>query len=421
MDAHLQPKKKKAALSFIFVTLLIDVIGFAIIIPVFPKLIEGLIHSGISEATRYSGYLLMAYSVMQFLFSPFVGNLSDKYGRRPVLLFSLLGFGVDYLFLAFAKTIWLLFVGRVIAGITGASFTTASAYIADVSEPEKRAQNFGMIGVAFGLGFIIGPVIGGILGKMDTHYPFYAAAALALLNAGYGFFILPESLDKEHRRKLDLSRANPLGSLLQLKKYPAIFGLAACLFVVYFAGHAVQSVWTFYTMEKFKWDEDTVGYSLGFIGLLIAAVQGGLIRVAIPKLGQERSVWLGLVLYGIGMLLFGLANKSWMMFAFMIPYSLGGICGPALQGVMSNEVPKNEQGELQGGLTSLMSLSSVFGPGFMTYVFYYFTNKNAPIQLPGAPYFIASFLMFVSALLAIRSFKKTKQSDDKSYYTGSIH
>lgn len=421
MDAHLQPKKKKAALSFIFVTLLIDVIGFAIIIPVFPKLIEGLIHSGISEATRYSGYLLMAYSVMQFLFSPFVGNLSDKYGRRPVLLFSLLGFGVDYLFLAFAKTIWLLFVGRVIAGITGASFTTASAYIADVSEPEKRAQNFGMIGVAFGLGFIIGPVIGGILGKMDTHYPFYAAAALALLNAGYGFFILPESLDKEHRRELDLSRANPLGSLLQLKKYPAIFGLAACLFVVYFAGHAVQSVWTFYTMEKFKWDEDTVGYSLGFIGLLIAAVQGGLIRVAIPKLGQERSVWLGLVLYGIGMLLFGLANKSWMMFAFMIPYSLGGICGPALQGVMSNEVPKNEQGELQGGLTSLMSLSSVFGPGFMTYIFYYFTNKNAPVQLPGAPYFIASFLMFVSALLAIRSFKKTKQSDDKSYYTGSIH
>lgn len=421
METQLQPKKKKAALSFIFVTLLIDVIGFAIIIPVFPKLIEGLIHSGISEATRYSGYLLMAYSVMQFLFSPLVGNLSDKYGRRPVLLFSLLGFGVDYLFLAFAKTIWLLFVGRIIAGITGASFTTASAYIADVSEPEKRAQNFGMIGVAFGLGFILGPVIGGILGKMDTHYPFYAAAALALLNAAYGFFILPESLDKEHRRELDLSRANPLGSLLQLKKYPAIFGLAACLFVVYFASHAVQSVWTFYTIEKFKWDEDTVGYSLGFIGLLIAAVQGGLIRIAIPKLGQERSVWLGLVLYGIGMLLFGLANKSWMMFAFMIPYSLGGICGPALQGVMSNEVPKNEQGELQGGLTSLMSLSSIFGPGFMTYVFYYFTNKNAPVKLPGAPYFVASFLMFVSALLAVRSFKKTKQSDSKSYYTGSIH
>jgi DHA1 family tetracycline resistance protein-like MFS transporter len=420
MDVLTQPKKK-AALSFIFITLLIDVIGLAIIIPVFPKLIETLIHGNISQASKYSGLLLVAYAVMQFLFSPLVGNLSDKYGRRPVLLFSLLGFGIDYLFLAFAPTIGWLFVGRIIAGITGASFTTASAYIADVSEPEKRAQNFGMIGVAFGLGFIIGPVIGGILGKMDTHYPFYAAAALALLNAAYGFFILPESLDKEHRRDFDWKRANPLGSLLQLKKYPAVIGLATCLFIVYFAAHAVQSVWTFYTMEKFKWTEDIVGYSLGFIGLMVAIVQGGLIRIAIPKLGQQRSIWIGLVLYAIGMLLFGLANQSWMMFAFMIPYALGGICGPALQGVMSNEVPKNEQGELQGGLTSLMSLSSIFGPWFMTYVFYYFTSTKTAIHLPGAPYFVASALMLIGAILAVRSFKKEKQSVDKISYNSGSH
>jgi DHA1 family tetracycline resistance protein-like MFS transporter len=405
MDTLSQPKRK-AALSFIFITLLIDVIGLAIIIPVFPKLIEKLIHGNISEASRISGLLLVAYSVMQFLFSPFIGNLSDKYGRRPVLLFSLLGFGVDYLFLAFAPSIGWLFVGRIIAGITGASFTTASAYIADVSEPEKRAQNFGMIGVAFGLGFIIGPVIGGVLGKMDTHYPFYAAAALALLNAAYGFFILPESLDKEHRRDFDIKRANPLGSLMQLKKYPQVIGLAVCLFIIYFAGHAVQSVWTYYTIQKFKWSEDVVGYSLGFIGLTIAAVQGGLIRIAIPKLGQQRSIWIGLVLYAVGMLLFGLANQSWMMFAFMIPYALGGIAGPALQGLMTNEVPANEQGELQGGLTSLMSLSSIFGPWFMTYVFYYFTKTSAPVYLPGAPYFIAAALMLLSAVLAVRSFKK---------------
>jgi DHA1 family tetracycline resistance protein-like MFS transporter len=405
MDTLSQPKRK-AALSFIFITLLIDVIGLAIIIPVFPKLIEKLIHGNISEASRISGLLLVAYSVMQFLFSPLIGNLSDKYGRRPVLLFSLLGFGIDYLFLAFAPSIGWLFVGRIIAGITGASFTTASAYIADVSEPEKRAQNFGMIGVAFGLGFIIGPVIGGVLGKMDTHYPFYAAAALALLNAAYGFFILPESLDKEHRRDFDIKRANPLGSLMQLKKYPQVIGLAVCLFIIYFAGHAVQSVWTYYTIQKFKWSEDVVGYSLGFIGLTIAAVQGGLIRVAIPKLGQQRSIWIGLVLYAVGMLLFGLANQSWMMFAFMIPYALGGIAGPALQGLMTNEVPANEQGELQGGLTSLMSLSSIFGPWFMTYVFYYFTKTGAPVYLPGAPYFIAAVLMLLSAILAVRSFKK---------------
>lgn len=403
---QISQEKKPAALSFIFITLLIDVIGLAIIIPVFPKLIEGLIHGNVSDASKISGLLLVAYAVMQFLCAPLVGNLSDKYGRRPVLLFSLLGFGIDYLFLAFAPTIGWLFLGRIIAGITGASFTTASAYIADVSTPEKRAQNFGMIGVAFGLGFILGPVIGGILGKMDTHYPFYAAAALAFLNAAYGFFILPESLSKENRRPLDWKRCNPLGTLIQLKKYPSVISLSVCLFIVYFAAHAVQSVWTFYTMQKFKWNEDLVGYSLGFIGLMIAVVQGGVIRIAIPKLGQERSIWIGLTLYAVGMVLFGFASKGWMMFAYMIPYALGGIAGPALQGIMTNQVPANEQGELQGGLTSLMSLSSIFGPWFMTYLFYYFTNANAPVYLPGAPYFVGAALMLLSAFLAMRSFKK---------------
>ncbi|WP_207422466.1 TCR/Tet family MFS transporter [Desertivirga brevis] len=405
---HSNHGNRSSALGFIFVTLLVDIIGLAIIIPVLPRLIEKLINGSISDASRVSGLLLVAYAVMQFLFSPLIGNLSDKYGRRPVLLFSLLGLGVDYIFMAFAPTITWLFIGRIIAGIAGGSFTTASAYIADVSSPEKRAQNFGMIGVAFGLGFIIGPVIGGVLGKMDVHYPFYAAAALALLNALYGFFILPESLSPELRRPLELKRCNPLGSLIQLKKYPAVTGLAVCLFVVYFAGHAVQSVWTFYTMYKFGWDEDLVGYSLGFVGLCSAAVQGGLIRLVIPKIGEQRSIWIGLLLYALGMILFGIASQGWMMFAFLIPYMLGGICGPALQGVMTSEVPPNGQGELQGGLTSLMALSSIFGPWLMTYVFYYFTNPKAPVHLPGAPYFIGGSLMLVSVFLAIGSFKKHK-------------
>ena len=402
-------EKKPAALGFIFVTLLVDVIGLAIIIPVLPRLIEKLINGNISEASRVAGLLLVAYAVMQFLFAPLIGNLSDKYGRRPVLLFSLLGLGVDYILMAFAPTIAWLFLGRIIAGIAGASFTTASAYIADVSSPEKRAQNFGMIGVAFGLGFIIGPVIGGVLGKMDTHYPFYAAAALALMNALYGFFILPESLPREHRRPLELKRCNPMGSLLQLKKYPSVIGLAVCLFVVYFAGHAVQSVWTYYTMLKFDWDEDLVGYSLGFVGICFAVVQGGLIRVLIPKLGEHRSIWLGLGLYALGLMLFGFASQGWMMFAFMVPYALGGISGPALQGVMTNEVPANEQGELQGGLTSLMALSSIFGPWFMTYVFYYFTSPKAPAFIPGAPYYIAAVLMLISVFLAERSFRSKRK------------
>jgi len=398
--------KKEAALGFIFITLLIDVTGLGIIIPVLPKLIETLIHGNLSEASRYAGLLTLAYAVMQFIFAPVLGNLSDKYGRRPVLLGSLLGFGIDYLFLAFAPSIGWLFLGRAIAGVTGASFTTAAAYIADVSTPEKRAQNFGMIGVAFGLGFIIGPVIGGVLGKYSTHLPFLAAAGLALLNTIYGYFVLPESLDKAHRRPFELKRANPLGSLLQLNKYPAVLGLAASLFLVYFAAQSVQSVWTFYTMTKFGWNEAWVGYSLGFVGLSIAAVQGGLIRIAIPKLGQQRSIWMGLSFYAIGLILFAFATKGWMMFAFMIPYALGGIAGPALQGIMTEQVPANEQGELQGALTSLASLSSIFGPWIMTYLFYRFTQKTTPVYLPGAPFILGAILMLLSVLLAVRSFKR---------------
>lgn len=405
MDHPAQPKNQ-AALGFIFATLLIDVMGLAIIIPVIPALIEHLIHGNVSQASSYSGWLTAAYASMQFLFSPLVGNLSDKYGRRPVLLCSLLGFSVDYFFSAFAPTIGWLFVGRIVAGITGASFTTASAYISDVSTPEKKAANFGLIGVAFGLGFIIGPVIGGILGKYDIHYPFMAAGALALINATYGYFKLPESLPAEHRRDLDIKRANPAGTLVQMSKYKQVIGLAVSLFLIYFAAQAVQSVWTFYTIKKFNWNTDWQGYSLGCVGLLIALVQGGLIRITMPKLGHERSIWIGLLLYSIGLLLFAFASKGWMMFVFLIPYCLGGIAGPALQGYISNHVPANAQGELQGGLTSLMSLSSIFGPMIMTSSFYYFTQPNAPVQFPGAPYLLGSFLMLVSAVLAIRSFRK---------------
>jgi MFS transporter, DHA1 family, tetracycline resistance protein len=398
--------KGQAALGFIFVTLLVDVMGFGIIIPVLPQLIAHLIHGTINQAAPYAGWLAFAYASMQFFFSPIIGNLSDRYGRRPVLLSSLLGFGIDYLFLAFAPTVWWLFLGRLIAGVTGASFTTASAYIADISTPEKRAANFGMVGVAFGIGFILGPVIGGVLGSYGTRYPFLASAVLALLNAAYGYFILPESLSKENRRPLDLKRCSPWGSLIQLSKYKAVIGLAISLFLVYFAVQSVQSVWTFYTIEKFQWSKAMVGYSLGFVGLLVALVQGGLIRVVVPKIGQERSIWIGLLLYALGLILFAFASKGWMMFAFLVPYCLGGIAGPALQGYMSNNVPANEQGELQGGLTSLVSLSTIFGPVLMTWSFYYFTGKNAPFQFAGAPFAIGAVLMLLSALLAIRSFKR---------------
>lgn len=401
-------QSRKAALGFIFVTLLIDVIGLGIIIPVMPSLITELINGDLSTASMYGGWLIFAYAVMQFFFAPILGGLSDRFGRRSVLLISLFGFGVDYLFLAFAPTIGWLFVGRVIAGIMGASITTATAYIADVSPPEKRAQNFGMVGAAFGLGFIIGPVIGGVIGlHFGARAPFIAAACLTLVNWLYGYFILPESLPKENRRAFEWKRANPLGSLLQFRKYPVVLGLVASIVLIYLSAHATQSTWNYYTMEKFGWNEAWVGYSLGAIGLMIALVQGVLIRIIIPRIGQERSVYIGLGLYCVGFTLFAFATQGWMMFAFLIPYALGGIAGPSLQGIMAGQVNSNEQGELQGALTSLISVTSIVGPPVMTNLFAYFTSSASSIYFPGAPFLMGAVLSLISSLLARRSLKRT--------------
>ena len=403
---------KKAAVGFIFITILIDVIGLGLIIPVVPKLIEELLHNGsTSLAATYGGWLTFSYAIMQFAVSPILGNLSDQYGRRPILLFSLFGFGIDYLFVAFAPSIAWLFVGRIIAGITGASITTASAYMADISTPENRAQNFGMIGAAFGLGFIIGPLLGGLLGEHGSRLPFFVAAGLALANWLYGYFVLPESLPKHLRRKFEWKRANPLGSLLQLKKYPAVAGLIGSLLLIYLAAHSVQSNWSFVNIEKFKWTPKLIGISLGVVGFLIALVQGLLIRVVNPRIGNEKSVYLGLSLYTLGLLLFTFASQTWMMFAFLVPYCLGGIAGPALQSIISGNVPPNEQGELQGALTSLMSLTSVLGPIMMTSTFAYFTGPTAPFYFPGASFLLGALLMLFSLVWAFNALhlKKVKK------------
>ncbi len=397
---------RKAAIGFIFVTLLIDVIGWGIIIPVMPTLISTMEHVEVGDASSLNGWMLFAFSLTQFLFAPLVGNLSDKYGRRPILLVSLFGFGLDYILMSWAPSIEWLFLGRVIAGITGASFTTASAYIADISDDKNRAQNFGMIGAAFGMGFILGPIIGGLLGSFGPRVPFIAAAALCFLNWLYGYFILPESLSKDHRRELDWKRANPIGSLMHLKKYPDVSYLLVAMVLVYLAAHAVQSNWSFYTIERFGWGEGMIGVSLGVVGLLVGIVQGGLTRVINPKLGNARSIYIGLILYAVGMLLFGLATSGWMMLVFLIPYCLGGIAGPALQATITSEVDVREQGELQGALTSLMSATSIVGPPMMTNLFAWSIRPGSPIYLPGAPFFLGSFLMLMSAVVAFVSFKK---------------
>lgn len=398
--------KRKSALGFVFVTLLIDCIGLGIIIPIMPGLIQDLTGGSLSEASVYGGWLTFSYAIFQFLFAPVIGGLSDRFGRRPILLLSLFGLGIDYIFLAMAPSIAWLFVGRVIAGIFGASFTTVMAYIADISTPDKRSQNFGLVGVAFGLGFIIGPVIGGIFSEWGIRVPFIVAATLSLVNWLYGYFILPESLKSENRRPFNWKRANPLGALLHLRKHPALFSLVFAILLLYVAGHAAQSTWTFITMEKFSWDEKMVGYSLGAVGLMIAIVQGGLIRVVIPKVGQKNAVYIGLVMYIIGFILFAFASKEWMMFVFIIPYCLGGISGPAIQGIVSTKVGANEQGELQGIMAAMMSIASIIGPILMTSLFSYTTSADNGIYFPGSPFIMGAILTIISMGLCIRSLYK---------------
>ncbi len=399
-------KSQRASIGFIFVTVLVDVIGLGIIIPVIPSLIEQLTGEGISVASQYGGWLIFSFAVMQFMFSPVLGELSDQYGRRPVLLIALLGLGIDYAFHAFAPTIGWLFLGRVLAGITGASFTVANAYIADVSTPEKRGQNFGIIGAAFGLGFIIGPVIGGFFSKWGVQTPFLVASGLTLLNFCYGFIVLPESLPKDKRRRFNWKRANPIGALSHLKQYPLVIGLIFAMFLSYISGHAMQSTWTYYTMFKFDWDEQMNGYSLGLAGLLVGLTQAVLMKYILKWLGDKKTVVISFTLWATGFFLFGIATEGWMMFAFLFPYCLGSVGTPAIQGIITNQVPDNEQGELQGAVTSMIGLTSIIGPLLMTNAFYFFTKEDALFSLPGAPFYLAAIFTGSGVLLAARAMKK---------------
>lgn len=395
--------KRAPAIGFIFITLLIDIIGFGIIIPVMPNLIQSMTGGSVSDAAEYGGWLLAAYAITQFLCAPIVGGLSDRYGRRPVLLAALFGFTIDYLFLSYAPTIGWLFLGRIIAGVMGASFTTAGAYIADISTPENRAQNFGMMGATFGLGFIIGPLIGGVLGDFGPRVPFLVTAVLTACNFVYGFLVLPESLKPENRRKFEWKRANPLGTMISVMQYKGVAGLFAALSLLNIAAHAVQSNWAYYVIEKFQWTPTLIGISLAVVGLVFVGVQGGLIRVLIPKLGQQRSVYLGLLLYSAGFILYAIANQSWMMFAITVIYCMGGIAGPALQSIISSEVPPNAQGELQAAFTGLMSITSVFGPLLMNSIFAYFVSSEAPVYFPGAAMLLGGVMTVVSCWMCYRT------------------
>jgi MFS transporter, DHA1 family, tetracycline resistance protein len=393
----------KHALVFVVVTVLIDIIGFGLILPVLPRLLVELTGDTVNQAAIDGGWLAFVYAVMQFVCAPLLGNLSDRYGRRPVLLFAVGALGIDYIVMGFAPTLAWLFLGRTIAGIAGASFTPAYAYVADVSPPEKRAQSFGLISAAFGVGFILGPALGGLLGQLGTRTPFFAAAALSLVNLVYGTFVLPESLPPEARRPFEWRRANPLGTLLQMRKHPVVLGLLGALFLWMVAHQVMPSTWTFYTKFRFGWSEAMIGASLAAAGVVMAVSQATLMRVLVPRLGERRTALTGIAVASVGYFGYGIASASWMMFAWLATWFLGALVMPSTNALMSHRVEKSAQGELQGAVASLFGLSSIVGPPLMTQLFGRFSAPDAPLHLPGAAFFASTLLAWTSFALYYRA------------------
>ena len=392
------------ALAFIFITVLIDTIGFGIVIPVFPKLVMEINGGDISDAARIGGWLAFAYAAMQFLSGPFMGNLSDRFGRRPVLIACLLAFAIDYVIMGFAGSLALLFVGRLIAGFTGACYASAYAYLADCTPPEKRAHHFGIVGMAFGFGFIIGPALGGLLATYGVRVPFFAAAALAFANALYGWLVLPESLPREKRRPIDLRRANPVGALVQLRRlHPSVLVLATALFVWQVGHQALQGTWSFYTIYRFGWSEAAVGLSLAAVGLAAAIVQGGVTGILIPRLGERRAVVLGMSAGTAAFVIYGLTPVGWGMYVGIAVGALAGIVYPSLNAMMSGQVEEDAQGELQGALSSLASLATIIGPPVMTQLFATFSEPGAPVHVPGVAFLLAAVLSLVALSLTLRA------------------
>lgn len=399
------------ALSFIFVAVFIDAVGIGITLPVAPKLISALAHTNLSVAARFGGMLMFVYAGMQFLFAPLMGNLSDRFGRRPLMISAMAGLGINYLLVAMAPSLFWLFLGRFLSGIAGASYSTANAYVADITPAHKRSARFGILGAAFGAGFVVGPALGGLLGDISLRLPFFASAGLAGINAIYGLLVLKESLPADRRRAFEWRRANPLGALMALKRVPGLVGLGAVLVLVRFAHDANASVWAFFTMERFHWSMREVGLSLMAFGGMTAIAYGGLTRLLIPRLGEPRAIYLGL---GAGALAFAgvaFSQTGWQIYALMPIFAVMALVLPALNAMMSKTVGATEQGELQGALTSLGSLTSVAAPPSMTSLFSWYTSPTAPIYFPGAAFLAASMCLLVAAAVFFGVERKIRAQD----------
>lgn len=410
MDTLPQPQVRRAAVAFIFITVMLDVLAIGVIIPVLPHIIKDMAGGSFIEATHWSGWFGTAFMVMQFVFTPVQGALSDHFGRRPIILFSNLGLGLDFILMALVNTLPLLFIGRIISGITSASFSTANAYIADVTPFNKRAAAFGMMGAAFGLGFIIGPALGSALSHWGPRVPFWAAAILSLANFCYGLFVLPESLPKDRRVATDWKRANPVGSLLLLKRYPQVFTMAFVVFLFALAQYAYNATFVLNVDYRFHWGEQQVGYVLGLVGVLTAVVQGWLVGKIIPKLGERRALLVGMVCGLVALTGYGLTTHGWVFIALMPLGALMGMAGPVVQSVMTRQVDPHEQGRLQGALASLQSVAGMIGPLLFTGVFAHFINPKTPMQIPGSPFLLSALLVAIGLVVALRSTRHGMES-----------
>lgn len=388
-------RSSRHAIAFIAITLLLDTIGFGLISPVMPKLLVQLTGQDVSHAAIQGGFLSFIYAAMQFVCAPVLGNLSDRFGRRPVLLFCIGALGVDYLIMGAAPTLGWLFVGRAVSGMAGASFTPAYAYVADITTPERRAQNFGVISAMFGLGFIIGPALGGLLGQFGPRTPFFAAATLSLLNFCYGIFVLPESLAPERRRPFDWKRANPFGTFRQMKQHPVVLGLLGALFLWMVANQVFPSTWSYYTKYRFGWSEAMIGASMALVGAIMVTSQMTVLRFLVPRLGERKVALLGITIAAIGYAGFAAATAGWMMFAWLSTWFFGAIVFPVTNALMSHRIPPESQGELQGAVAGLASLAAIVGPLLMTQLFGRFTAPNAPAHVPGAAFLAASMLTLI--------------------------
>ncbi|MCA1444061.1 TCR/Tet family MFS transporter [Ensifer sp. IC4062] len=411
----LDKKFVRRGLFLVFLILFLDIMGIAIIVPVLPTYLKELTGADVGEAAIDGGWLLLVYSAMQFLFAPLIGNLSDRFGRRPILLASVLTFAIDNLICALATSYWMLFVGRMLAGISGASFGTASAYIADISDDSNRAKNFGLIGIAFGTGFALGPVIGGFLGELGPRVPFYGAAALSFINFIVGLFLLPETLDSANKRRFEWWRANPLGALKQMRNYPGI-GWIGLVFFLYWLAHAVYpAVWSFVSSYRYGWSEGQIGLSLGIFGVGGAFVMAVVLPHVVTRFGERRTAALGLVFTALGMAGYAAAWQGWMVYAVIVATALESLADPPLRSIASAHVPPSAQGELQGALTSISSITTIVGPLIFTQIFGYFTSPVAAYSFSGAPYALAACL--IAAGLAV-FLLRVRPLPDKAFKDG---